>query len=205
LRDRNNTVKGTIRALLVICFVAGVTAVPALADSIDVTATAGNRTVTEGNSLLKDYTAVVTVDSSSPPIILLDPLVALSPFPQAFNKDLSDTISSVTLLFNNCVASGGPPIVFAPGTTSTCTFGLSFNTRSDPRPETDTDFGRSLLIGLVENSDFTVKSNDFTGGSALPFTVVDAASSTVPAPSGLILLGTRILAIVGAWRRKGIA
>src|ERR1700682_4914265 len=48
LRDGTNAVKWAIRSLLVICFVAIVTAAPALSNSIDVNGTAGNRTVTAG-------------------------------------------------------------------------------------------------------------------------------------------------------------
>jgi hypothetical protein len=80
LRDRTNGLGGTIRSLLVVCFVAGVAAAPARADSIDV-------------------------------------------------------------------------------------------------------------IGFLRSSYIVAFSNDFSGGGGLPFTVVDAASSTVPESGRLILLG----------------
>jgi hypothetical protein len=69
-----STAKAPIRSsVLVICLVGGVTAVPALADSIDVNGPPDNRTLTEGDSLVTDYAPVVTVDSTGPPLMLKEP------------------------------------------------------------------------------------------------------------------------------------
>jgi hypothetical protein len=63
---------------------------------------------------------------------------------------------------------------------------------------------RTVTEGFLQSSNMIAFSNDLTGGSGFPFTFLDAVGSTVPEPAGLILLGTGILGIVGAWRRKRI-
>ena len=192
--------------LLAVVLLAG----PAVfADSIGINDTSHNNfTVTEGDFLVQNYTAVVIVDSSSSPLILSAPSFSEGPPPPGAipGNDFTDILTSITVQSNTCVASGGgPPRVFAPGTTSTCTFQLVFGTPSDPRPEADTDSGHWDVISTVSSlTPCCVQSNDFIGGSGRLFTIVDAPASATPEPSSLMMLGTGLLGLVGAWWRKRV-